>query len=59
MHSQRNADHVHDVRHGEDEDGSHGPGVPSPARVVDPRGEGHEFLGKDLTQQSNSRLLRR
>lgn len=42
------AHHVHDVCHDQNEDGQHGPGVPGPARPVDPSREGHDLLRKGL-----------
>lgn len=54
VHGGGSAHHVHGVSHGEDEDGGHGPGVASPARVVNPGGERHQLLGKDLRQQSDA-----
>lgn len=50
--SSREAHHIHNVSHGEDEDSCHSPGVTSPAGMVDPRRERHKLLGKDLTQKS-------
>lgn len=51
VNSKKRAHHIHDISHSEDEDGSHGPGVASPAGVVNPHGERHKLLGKDLTQK--------
>lgn len=40
--------HVHNISHGDNDDGSHGPGVACPASPVNPGGEGHELFGEDL-----------
>lgn len=55
--AKRETHHVQDVSHGEDEDGSHRPGVPSPASVVNPGGKTHKLSGKDLTKTRKERTV--